>query len=232
MFIKEDFFELGNYFNEYYSTQGSREYIGREDYLGIFRFNNPILIDVDSRMFYIAVSTLVNINRISKANRFIGVWEMNNKELSVELVKVKEEIEQIRNAVSNYDLGKKEASYETIEMLYKRNDKNASVCMFWIRLLLENNEKERAKNVIYDAMMKFPSMKEFYKFLGDYYLDKSIKKTYLLYDYALQHTSNGCLIMEMKEQILKSKTDIILLLQHDNNKKRIKRISSILKENI
>lgn len=232
LFFNEDYFELGKYFNEYYDIQGSREYIGREDYLGIFRFNNPMLIDIDCRIFYIAIITLININKISKANRFIEVWEMNNKELNAELVRAKEEIKQIRKAVSNYDLGKKTASYNTIETLYKSNDKNVSVCMFWIKLLLENNEKEHAKNIIYDAIMKFPGMGEFYKYLGDYYFDRNSKKAYLLYDYALRHTNNGCLIMEMNEQLLKSKTDIMSLLQQDNNKGRVERISNILDSKI
>ena len=38
--------------------------------------------------------------------------------------------------------------------------------------------------------------------------------------------------MEMKEQMLKSKADIMALLQHDNNQGRVERINSILKENI
>ena len=64
---------LNELFEDYYKTQLSVEFIGREDYKGIRPFYHPTLIAVEDSVFQIAMLTLIYTERVSKAYRLYEV---------------------------------------------------------------------------------------------------------------------------------------------------------------
>lgn len=203
MLDKHQYNELYDFFEKYYTEQGSRKYIGREDYLGIYRFHNPVFVDINDEIFYIAVMTLIHTNRLAKAARFIDVREKAKGELSKSLVQARNLIGSIREAISDYDLGRRDKAYEKTMSLLEKNRRNKSLIMFAIRILLENKEYERAKEELDDAIEMFKDDGYFYKYLGDYYYEfiKDKEKAYSYYDMAYKMTNNGIILLEIDERM-------------------------------
>lgn len=209
-FNDSNYYEIYSIFKNYYSVQGSKKLIGREDYLGIYRFHNPILVNIDEHIFYIAIMVLVNINKIATADRFINVWEKVNGRESRKIESVRILINKIRQAVSLYDHGDKEEVFESVLHLYNEHNNNLSLSMFYIRMLIERGEIEKAKDEIDIAIGKFPKEIDFYKYLGDCYYEENENYAYVLYDYARKKTKNGYVLLEIKERILKNKERIMI----------------------
>lgn len=199
--------ELNEFFSKYYSEQGSRQIIGREDYLGIYRFHNPVLVDVDDSLIYIAVMTLIHTNKIAKAARFLEVREWKRGPLSDKLLYARDLIKRIREAITDYDLGRKELAFEKVEKLYAQYPKNKSLILFRTRLLIENKRYEEGKAELDKALAMFPKDGYFHKYLGDYYYeyvgDKD--KAYECYEKAAGLTNNGIVLLEMEDRALTDK---------------------------
>ena len=64
---------LNELFEDYYKTQLSVEFIGREDFKGIRPFYHPTLIAVEDSVFQFAMLTLIYTERVSKAYRLYEV---------------------------------------------------------------------------------------------------------------------------------------------------------------
>lgn len=207
----EQYQTLSTFFDKYYAEQGSRQMIGREDYLGIYRFHNPVLVDIDDSIIYVAVMTLIHTNRIAKAARFLEVRQWIKGDLSDMLLQAKKLIEDIRCAISDYDLGRKDTAFKKVEQLYQRYPKNQSLIMFWVRLLIEYEKYDLAQQELKRALDLFPDDGYFYKYLGDYHYEcqGNTKEAYSLYDKAVSKTNNGIVLLEIKERALEDKKNIL-----------------------
>ncbi|MEG0830372.1 MAG: LicD family protein [Anaerovoracaceae bacterium] len=200
--------ELSDFFEEYYTSQGSRDNIGRRDYSGIYRFNNPGLIDINDDVMYVAVMTLIHTNRIAKASRFIEVRERIKSNMNEKLKFAKALIGEIREAISDYDLGHKDEAYKKVETLSQKYPNNVSILLFRARLLLEYEEYAKAEEVIERGIARVPENGDFYKYLGDLWYRQNKDKAYCLYEKAFNLTTNGYVLMEIEEKIKLSKEEL------------------------
>lgn len=93
---------LNELFEDYYKTQLSVEFIGREDYKGIRPFYHPTLIAVEDSVFQIAMLTLIYTERVSKAYR---LYEVRKKldHLTQEMEQTVEDIRRFRKAACHYE---------------------------------------------------------------------------------------------------------------------------------
>lgn len=201
--------ELSQFFGKYYNEQGSRQIIGREDYLGIYRFHNPYLVEVDDSIIYVAVMTLIHTNKIAKAARFLDVREQKKGPLSEKLLFARNLIAEIREAITDYDLGRKDEAFQKAEALYARYPKSKSLVLFRTRLLIEYKKYEEAKAELDKALELFPNDGYFHKYLGDYYYEhlEDKDKAYQCYEYASAMTNNGIVLLEMEERALSDKAE-------------------------
>lgn len=211
MLENQQYEELSSFFEKYYIDQGSRHLIGREDYTGIARFYSPLLVDVDDSIIYIAVMTMIHTNKLAKAARFLEVREWIKGELSEKLLHARRVLMQIREAISDYDLGRKEDAFRKVEVLYEKYPKNKSLILFRVRLLLENKQYPAAEKELDKALKLFPNDGYFYKYLGDLYYDYkgNREQAYELYEKASAMTNNGIVLLEMEERAQADKAEIL-----------------------
>lgn len=200
LIASKNYRKIMNIFETYYREQGSRDIIGREDFDGIRMFNNPILVDISEDMFYAAVIGLINCNKMSKAARFLDVWEQVKGGLSDRLQEQRSIIMAIRKAISEYDVGNMEFALHETERLYHEYPFNQSLGMMWVRLLYENDRYEELKDECDKLLARYPKEGYIRKYLGDYYRhNNETQKAIETYREALKSTTNGMTILEIHE---------------------------------
>lgn len=202
---EERYHELSKLFGKFFDEQLSRNQIGREDYLGISRFENPVFCGVSDDILAVALMVLIHTNRIAKAARLLDIREMEQTPITQSLERAKTLIRQIRQAISCYDLGQLEESFAITEKLFQKYPKNYNLNMMYIRLLLDRNDFDQADFVIRNAMAYYPEEGSFLKFQGDLVYRTDKKRAYEIYHKAMQTTSNGCVHQEIKERALSDK---------------------------
>jgi len=213
---------LNDVFKTYFSKQFNRKYIGREDYSGINRFNNPGYVDIDDNVLYIAVMLLINTNRIAKAKRLLDIRKSVKGELTSELKQAESMIVEIRDAISDYDVKNYSEAFEKTVSLYNKYPGNESLNMFYVRQLLERGEKEQAKTIIDSAKLIFPENGVFYKYEADCILDKDTEAAYQLYEKAIEKTTNGYTLMEIEQVVLADKDCLIKeIIQNSDYEKAV-----------
>ena len=192
--------EIYKLFSAYYAEQGSRDLIGREDFSGIGYFINPVLVDIEEDWFVAAVSALVHCNKMSKAMRFIDVWESNKGNLPEAVRELREFVLAVRRAISEYDVGNREFAYAETERLYRAYPYNQSLAMFNIRLLEERGMYEEMKSEYDRISVTYPGDGYITKYLGDYYRHKGeTEQAIEAYRQALATTTNGMTMLEIEE---------------------------------
>jgi len=233
MLAAEKYQELSDFFNDYYEEQGNRSYIGREDYLGIYRFYHPYYCDIGDDNLYVALMVLVHTNRIAKAARFLEVREWINGEISGELQDVRKLILSIREAISDYDLGRRDEAFDKAAELFDIYPGNISLNMFMIRLYLERKMLDEARQLIEKSITIFPETGDYYKYQGDlYYLSGDKDSAYRLYDKGLQRTNNGYVILEAKEKVLGDKEQLLSGIDETGDLDKVEMLLRIVPDDI
>lgn len=197
---RHDYSRIIELFGDYIRQQGSRDVIGREDFAGIRRFINPYLIDIPEDWFSTVIVALVNSNKMTKAMRFMDVWEKNKGALPQLARQQRELVIRIRQAISEYDVGNCEEALRQTQQLYIEHPDNQSVVMFLVTLLGESCRYEELKPVLDEAVRKYPRDGYILKYLGDYYRyvgeAEKARQTYIT---ALDNTDNGMTELQLKE---------------------------------
>jgi phosphorylcholine metabolism protein LicD len=201
----EKYYELSKLFEKFYEEQLSRNQVGREDYLGISRFENPVFCGVSDDILSVAVMVLIHTNRVAKAARLLEIREREQDPIDEKLQHAKMLIGRIRSAISCYDLGRIEESFAITEKLFTEYPKNYNVIMQYIRLLLDKKRFDEADAIIRNAMDYFPKEGAFLKYHGDMIYRTDKKQAYEIYHKAMLTTSNGCTHLDIQELALSDK---------------------------
>ena len=200
--IKEERYdELSSIFADYYAVQLSRPVIGREDYAGMQRFADPVLIDLPDEMLYAALLALINTNRISKADRLLDIRKNKKGELTEDLRLIRDKITQFRSIITAYDLKDVDGAKEAAEKMYSENPEMVSLEMFLCRTYIQTEEYEKAKKILDKCIEKYPDEGFFRKYLGDYYLKVKGDRDLAIecYRKAEETTNNGIALLEISE---------------------------------
>jgi lipopolysaccharide cholinephosphotransferase len=209
-YLKEERYnELAKLFEKFFEEQLSRNQIGREDYLGIYRFESPVFCGVSDDILTVATMVLIHTNRIAKAARLIEIREMSGADLPEGLLEAKDLIRKIRHAISCCDLGRMDEAFSLAEELYQEHPKNFNLNMLYIRLLIENGFYEKAEALTQLAIKLYPKEGAFLKFMGDLTYRNDKKKAYEIYGRSFSMTSNGCTHLEIKERTISDKQFLI-----------------------
>ena len=167
---KRDYKALNNIFGEYYRVQLSADFIGREDFVNIYNFYHPVLIEVEDEVFTAAMLTLMYSERISKAFRMMQLRTSLSHSMS-ETDSFMEDIKLFRKAVRHYEFGEmKEAEALTDRLLEKYQD-NPSFLKFKSRFVIEEAKErqkyENAEEFINKCLKLFPKDGYFLKYQGE-----------------------------------------------------------------
>lgn len=139
--------ELSELFAPYYEKQLSADFIGRHDkHSTLHRYYNPVLLDIDTEIFEIAVETLMRTERMSKAKRLIELYEGYNGEAEMhegirdneKIEALKAEILEARTIINEYSLARTDELYERVNEYLEKYPNNSQIARLKIRMLLED----------------------------------------------------------------------------------------------
>lgn len=206
-----DFGELNRIFADYFRVQLSADFIGREDYLNIYPFYHPILIEVEDETFEAAMMTLFYTERVGKAHRMLQVREKMDH-LSPKMKELQSDIEGFRKAVCHYEFKKMEEAEALCTELLEKYPEHPGLLKLRCRFLMaraEENRKE-AEQFVGECLKLFPEDGYFLKYKADLlWLNGSCQKALVLYAEAREKTTNGIVWLEMEKRFKECKKEVL-----------------------
>ena len=193
--------DLLTLFAPYIAMQSDRMMIGREDFGGVRRYDDPIFIDIGDENLFYCLSAMVETNQISRAYRYLEVREKIKGQLSEILMIVRNFIRDFRAVITKYDIGDRAESLKDAEDLFEKHPRNLSLTMFLARAYIEFRQYDKAYELLQDAISRYPEEGYFLKYLGDYYMQHDNNETLAVeyYQKARETTDNGMALLEIDE---------------------------------
>ena len=198
---KRDFHTLNQIFGDYFRVQLSADFIGREEFVHIYNFYHPVLIDIKEEVFMAAMLTLLYSEKVSKAYRMLRVRE-KLQELSPAMEALLQDILIFRSAVCHYEFGENRAAEWEIDQLLEKYPDNPSFLKFKIRFLMERAKKEKhseeAEEFLSHCLELFPEDGYFLKYKGDLlWLQGKCREALEVYVAVRSKTTNGMTQLEL-----------------------------------
>ena len=198
---KRDFHTLNRIFGDYFRVQLSADFIGREEFVHIYNFYHPVLIDIKDDVFMAAMLTLLYSEKVSKAYRMLRVRE-KLQGLSPAMEALLQDILTFRSAACHYEFGENRAVEWEMDQLLEKYPDNPSFLKFKIRFLMERAKKEKhseeAEEFLSHCLELFPEDGYFLKYKGDLlWLQGKCREALEVYAAVRSKTTNGMTQLEL-----------------------------------
>ena len=200
---KRDFHTLNQIFGDYFRVQLSADFIGREEFVHIYNFYHPVLIDIKEEVFMAAMLTLLYSEKVSKAYRMLRVRE-KLQGLSPAMEALLQDILTFRSAACHYEFGENRPAEWEMDQLLEKYPDNPSFLKFKIRFLMERAKKEKpseeAEEFLSHCMELFPEDGYFLKYKGDLlWLQGKCREALDVYVAVRSKTTNGMTQLELNK---------------------------------
>lgn len=200
---KRDFHTLNQIFGDYFRVQLSADFIGREEFVHIYNFYHPVLIDIKEEVFMAAMLTLLYSEKVSKAYRMLRVRE-KLQGLSPAMEALLQDILTFRSAACHYEFGENRPAEWEMDQLLEKYPDNPSFLKFKIRFLMERAKKEKpseeAEEFLSHCLELFPEDGYFLKYKGDLlWLQGKCREALDVYVAVRSKTTNGMTQLELNK---------------------------------
>lgn len=218
---------LADLFEEYFAFQFNRETIGREDDLKIYRFNNPVLVDLEPDFFYAAVYTLFHTQGIAKAKRLIDIWKQHH-EVDERLAQIENSIQIYREAMNLFiDEDNPYEAEKLVNSLLDIFPHNISLLKLKLQLCAVTGNDE-LKKILENCQEMWPEDGEFIKYQADLVLqNKNMQEAFPLYISAYSNTNNGMIHLQIAELMKDYFQEILLALKGNFNNEIAEKLQEI-----
>ena len=198
---KRDFHTLNQIFGDYFRVQLSADFIGREEFVHIYNFYHPVLIDIKEEVFMAAMLTLLYSEKVSKAYRMLRVRE-KLQGLSPAMEALLQDILTFRSAACHYEFGENRPAEWEMDQLLEKYPDNPSFLKFKIRFLMERAKKEKpseeAEEFLSHCLELFREDGYFLKYKGDLlWLQGKCREALEVYVAVRSKTTNGMTQLEL-----------------------------------
>lgn len=198
---KRDFHTLNQIFGDYFRVQLSADFIGREEFVHIYNFYHPVLIDIKEEVFMAAMLTLLYSEKVSKAYRMLRVRE-KLQGLSPAMEALLQDILTFRSGACHYEFGENRPAEWEMDQLLEKYPDNPSFLKFKIRFLMERAKKEKpseeAEEFLSHCLELFPEDGYFLKYKGDLlWLQGKCREALDVYVAVRSKTTNGMTQLEL-----------------------------------
>jgi phosphorylcholine metabolism protein LicD len=189
-------------FSRYFAWQFSAEAIGRDDFMGTYRFNHPIVCALREEVLFDAVGILFSTERIAKAHRLLQIWD-DAQGLSGRLAKLKKDVEAYRGAVNAFFHNNIVEAGVIAERLLEDYPSHISLLKLRIQTLLKMPPTNRTvlENALENALVLYPDDGDFIKFRADVaYTEGRLREASSLYVVAAHKTNTGITLLDIKRK--------------------------------
>lgn len=201
----DDYGYLARFFADYYAWQMSATAIGRDDWVGVYRYNHPILVNLSDELLVLAVRVLFFTERIGKAARLMQVIEQCGRNIP-ELFEYNQAILRFRDAVSQYQYGNYEETISVADDLLEKYSGNVSFLKLKIVALAALVGQSSGYLSDFEAALRFgeenfPEDGFFLKYRADVFDGKGKSDAaHSLYSAAVEKTFNGIVLLDIKKK--------------------------------
>jgi len=198
--------EIEAVIGHFVKKQLSAQYIGRDSFDNILRFNHPVLVDMSDEFFEFLVRYCMYSNRIWASVRLIGIKEKKDG-ISAAVKELKEDLLFFRAAVNDYDLKNPAASYDKALQLAEKYPDWDALIKLRLRLILYKGQGSAgdAEPLLRLAHTLYPADGEFRKYQLDF--DRSTGKNFSLEETlqinaaVVNTTRNGIIHLAVSEEM-------------------------------
>ena len=196
---------LSHIFEEYYRVQLSAEYSGREDFVNIYRFYHPTVLELEEEERQAALMTLLYTERVSKAFRLIQLWE-GRKRKKRQFDSVLQDISTFRKAADLEEWGQYEEALALVDGLLTRYPDCPSFMKLKIRLMCQAadsiQEDKSLKQALAHCLELWPQDGYYLKYFGDLlFANGQVREAMTTYAYARSRTNDGVIMLEIEKKI-------------------------------
>lgn len=203
--LSGDFSALSMLFSGYLDWQTSKRVIGRDDWSGVYRYNNPVLADLDDEVFHLIVLVLLSTERIGKAARLLEVAK-NKGRSSSDLDSDWSFVCNFRLAVNHFHYGRYDDALCAARSLLEKHPGNISLLKLEVVVLyklskISDNWTNRLIGAIGESLRLFPDDGFFgaCKAFVDLEADVDDDAALLSLRRAVENTNNGFILRFAKE---------------------------------
>jgi len=198
--------EINAIIGNFVSNQLSAKYIGRDDFVNILRFNNPVLVDMTDDFFEFLVRYCMYSNRIWASVRLIDIREKKCG-ITAAVKDLREDLLFFRSAVNDYDLKNPASSYEKALQLAEKYPNWDALIKLRLRLILYKGQgtPSDAEQLLQLAQNLYAADGEFTKYQLDF--DRIMGKVFSLEEALrinaaiINSTRNGIIHLAVSEEM-------------------------------
>ncbi len=186
-------------FVSYFNWQLSAKAIGRDDFVGAYRFHHPILVNLSDELFYIACLLLFMTERVGKAKRLLDIRK-EQVGLSEQLENLNMTIENLRTATNYYWHNQIEEALVVLEILRQDHPENPSILKLYGQVLLSDisANKQKLESLLVFAQNLWPTDGDFFKYKGDVLLSEGNESAArACFEQAIYQTHNGINLLDI-----------------------------------
>ena len=203
---ERQFGKLTEIFGEYYRVQLSADFIGRVDFVNIYSFYHPVLIELDEETFETAMLTLMYTEKVSKAYRMLRLREKMGT-MTARMHGFTEDIQLFRKAAGHYEFNEMEEAERIVDLLLEKYPENPSFMMFKIRFEMIRARQDKVTETAWEYLEKclklFPKDGYFLKYKGELLWMQGECRTALeIFAGVREKTNNGITQLEL-DKLLK-----------------------------
>lgn len=203
---ERQFGKLTEIFGEYYRVQLSADFIGREDFVNIYSFYHPVLIELDEETFETAMLTLMYTEKVSKAYRMLRLREKMGT-MTARMHGFTEDIQLFRKAAGHYEFNEMEEAERIVDLLLEKYPENPSFMKFKIRFEMIRARQDKVTETAWEYLEKclklFPKDGYFLKYKGELLWMQGECRTALeIFAGVREKTNNGITQLEL-DKLLK-----------------------------
>ena len=159
--------ELDAVFGAFYKWQLDACLEGREEYLAIRRYYDPVYIDIGDDLLEPALLNLLDTNRVSQAARILRIREMAKGEVRGDLAHVRALVEALRLPASLQDVGCPDAQCDLGRSILARRPGNFTARLILCEHLRAKRDYQALELEAQEGLRRFPQSGEFAKYLAD-----------------------------------------------------------------
>lgn len=207
---KGDFARLFNIFEPYLKKQLSREYIGREDYSGLERFIDPVVVPISPQYHALVLEVLFENGMFEKVSRLAEIYTSVNPDTAESFSPILADLKLFRHAMSLSDLDQKNEALDLLVQLHEAHPQ----CLEIMRRIVclaggMPNQTEIIEKFIALGKQTAPDDGVFIKYETDLRFDETNFEAIVQYLEAYTHTKNGFVLKDIT-QIIESQGNALI----------------------
>lgn len=202
LLAQKEYGKILDMFSDYLDIQFSKDYVGKMRHAMVYRYYNPILIELSDKEFYCLIYSMAATGNLKKAIALMKLVKQKGNPDSM-LDKLDVILNNSSYLIECYYTGNMDEAVDILKSIPEDFADNAiEIKRIDLSLKLINNPHDKSiMSEINDSLLKFDNDIEIEKVSGDYYyLNGDQKAAEAIYKRVLDNTRNGIIILELKNK--------------------------------